>query len=103
MERVELSALCVVCTSFLWVSFMHRYTSSVSGLLLRAPPLRGFCVHCTAGIQAQTAECLVVGEIAAKDLVVALNKVNNSYHIFSYVIVNQIFMMCVCGGGFTSG
>jgi dihydroorotase len=28
-----------------------------------------------AGIQAQTAECLVVGEIAAKDLVVALNKV----------------------------
>jgi hypothetical protein len=28
-----------------------------------------------AGIQAQTAECLVVGEITAKDLVVALNKV----------------------------
>lgn len=32
----------------------------------------------SAGIQAQTAECLVVGEIAAKDLVVALNKVRGS-------------------------
>lgn len=33
------------------------------------------CAFVCAGIQAQTAECLVVGEIAAKDMVVALNKV----------------------------
>jgi selenocysteine-specific elongation factor len=30
----------------------------------------------SAGFQAQTAECLVVGEIAARNMVVALNKVD---------------------------
>lgn len=31
-------------------------------------------LHAPAGLQAQTAECLVVGEMAAQHLVVALNK-----------------------------
>lgn len=31
-------------------------------------------VDAAKGIQAQTAECLVIGEVAAADLVVALNK-----------------------------
>jgi translation initiation factor IF-2 len=40
--------------------------------------LRGFftATRAPAGLQAQTAECLVVGEIAARDMVVALNKID---------------------------
>jgi selenocysteine-specific elongation factor len=32
-------------------------------------------VDATKGIQTQTAECIVIGEVAAGDMVVALNKI----------------------------
>lgn len=46
--------------------------------LLTPPPLLTHA-HCTvicAGLQTQTAECLVVGEVATTNLVVVLNKVD---------------------------
>ena len=41
-----------------------------------------------AGIQAQTAECLVLGELATDTLLVALNKVCSCYTSRAALIIN---------------
>jgi hypothetical protein len=52
-------------------------------------------IDITKGIQTQTAECLVIGEITTKKLVVVLNKVSDSWHVRGYVSVCGV--MCdVC-------
>lgn len=58
---------------------LNKYLAPAASLALHSAYLKckAAChVYGLAGFQAQTAECLVVGEIAARDMVVALNKID---------------------------
>lgn len=57
---------------------LHVLCCAVLCWCLKSAVSLGLCpaICPPAGLQAQTAECLVVGEIAARNMVVALNKID---------------------------